>query len=521
MPNPIKSKLDLSFTDYKIRSDKIIGGAILLTFSLLTILLVMEATFDLPASSFTILIPSYIVSSSLLIAYKRKVNPQTLKTLYLIFIFFLMEVHCLSNPKSLHALLHWFCFIPIAAIIVSGLRSSVFWLAIVIITITINVFYVDHLIGSSYEVTVTLVPLYIVGIIFILTTFIYTFLLYKLLGEAYNGMKQKSEALEILKSKSDAKNKKLEDYQQVLFNLSKDSALLTGDYDSLYRKICMIAVDKLGINRVSIWIFDKSASTLDRKYLYGDSGGTDEIVTITKIEFPRYFKKVLSKNYIAADDVLSDPHTEELIKRYLEPLNIFSLLDSPITLDGKTIGLICCENQHEIHRWSTEDILFVQSLSDFIALGYKSKQIRVLLQKVRTQNGDLMEKGRQIEAYNEQLSALNEELTVMNESLEVTVRNRTSILEQKNKQLREYAFINSHLLRAPLSRILGLSYIISKEKLNLTESRLLSALLLASEELDSIVRKISDLLYKGDDFGRQDIKEIIERNFKGDLKKEA
>lgn len=520
MPNSRSTKLDLSFTDYKIRSNRIVGGAILFTFSILTILLVLEAVFDL-SSSYKILLPSYIVSSSLLIAYKRKVNPQVLKSLYLIFIFILVEVHILSNPRSFHSLLYWFSFVPIAAIIVSGLRSSIIWLLTVLITLNLNVFYVDYFLGDSYETTIEITPFYIVALIFTLTTFFYTFLLYKLLGEAYNGMKEKSEALEILSRKSDEKNRKLEDYQKVLFNLSKDSSLLTGNFDFLYQKICKIAVDNLGINRVSIWILDKSACILERKYLFGESGGSDEIVAITSEEFPRYFKKMLSKNYIAADDVMTHPYTKELIKSYLEPLNIFSLLDSPITLDGKTIGLICCENQNEFHQWSAEEILFVQSLSDFIALGYKSKQIRVLLQKVRTQNRDLVDKGRQIEAYNEELSALNEELTVMNESLEVTVQKRTCVLEQKNKQLREYAFINSHLLRAPLSRILGLSYIISKEKLNLNDSRLMAALLLASEELDSIVRKISDLLYKGDDFDRKDINEIIERNFKEDLKKEV
>lgn len=519
MANHRDIKLELSFTDYKIRSNKIAGGAIIFTFSILTILLILEAVFDL-SSSYEILLPSYIVSSSLLIAYKRKVNFRVLKALYLIFIFVLIEVHVISNPKSFHSLLYWFSFVPVAAIIVSGLRSSIIWLLIVLITISLNVFYVVYFLGDSYETTIDITPFYIITLIFTLTTFFYTFLLYKLLGEAYAGMKEKSEALEILSRKSDEKNKKLEDYQQVLFNLSKDSSLLTGDYDSLYQKICKIAVDNLGINRVSVWILDKSGSALDRKYLFG-ALGSDEIVTITNSEFPRYFKKILSKNYIAAADVLNHPYTEELIKSYLKPLNIFSLLDSPITLDGKTIGLICCENQNEFHQWTAEEILFVQSLSDFIALGYKSQQIRVLLQKVRTQNRDLVDKGRQIEAYNEELSALNEELTVMNESLEVTVRNRTSVLEQKNKQLREYAFINSHLLRAPLSRILGLSYIISKEKLNLNDSRLMTALLSASEELDSIVRKISDLLYKGDDFNREDINEIIERNFKGDLEKEV
>jgi light-regulated signal transduction histidine kinase (bacteriophytochrome) len=102
----------------------------------------------------------------------------------------------------------------------------------------------------------------------------------------------------------------------------------------------------------------------------------------------------------------------------------------------------------------------------------------------------------------------------MNESLEVAVQHRTSALEKQNKQLSEYAFINSHMLRAPLSRILGLTYILSKEKLNIKDSKLLNALTIASEDLDGIVRKISSLLYKREDFTRNDINDIIERNFK-------
>src|SRR5690606_2281959 len=118
----------------------------------------------------------------------------------------------------------------------------------------------------------------------------------------------------------------------------------------------------------------------------------------------------------------------ELVAGYLKPLQIFSLLDSPINLDGRPIGIVCCENQHSFRSWSTEDILFVQSLADFIALGFKSAEVRTLLQKIRTQNRDLKDKGKEIEAYNEELSALNEELKITNETLEVAVQHRTSAL---------------------------------------------------------------------------------------------
>ena len=97
--------------------------------------------------------------------------------------------------------------------------------------------------------------------------------------------------------------------------------------------------------------------------------------------------------------------------------------------------------------------------------------------------------------------------------LEEKVKDRTAVLESKNKQLTEYAFINSHLLRAPLARVLGLSYILVESVKNQEDSRVVNALINASEELDTIIQKISDLLYDGNNFSREDVEEIIRKNF--------
>lgn len=515
MQNQIKFFLSPFFRDYKIRSDKNLKYALVLTFAISVIFIFSDVLIDIPSSSINIQIAFACVCLFLIVSYKRNGNKKWIQYLYLTFLFLIVEMHFLENPRSFHLIVYWFCLIPVTAVIVSGLRQSIFWFVVVLVVLIANIVFLSFLLGSSYTVSIDVKAFLVVGVVFSVATFSSSILLYKLLGEAYNDMKAKSKELETLRNLSDAKKKKMLDYQKTLFSLSKDSTVIGGDFVKLYKKICKVAVEKLQITRVSIWIFDEKTSVLKRQYLYQTSGGTDEIMEITKEERPNYFQAILTKNFIAAEDAFTHPDTADFVEDYLKPLNIHALLDSPITLDGKPIGIICCENQDEFHPWTAGDILFVQSLSDFIALGAKSNQIRALLQRIRSQNRDLVEKRKQIEGYNEELSALNEELTLMNESLELTVQNRTSVLEQKNKQLREYAFINSHLLRAPLSRILGLSYIISKEKLNISDAKLLKALLLASEELDSIVRKISNLLYEGNDFSRQDIREIIERNMNG------
>ena len=89
---------------------------------------------------------------------------------------------------------------------------------------------------------------------------------------------------------------------------------------------------------------------------------------------------------------------------------------------------------------------------------------------------------------------------------------RTHELEAQNRQLTEYAFINSHLLRAPLARVLGLSNLLILEQNTPVNNKLIESLIVATSELDQIIRRISDILYDGNNLTREDIQEIIDRN---------
>ena len=105
---------------------------------------------------------------------------------------------------------------------------------------------------------------------------------------------------------------------------------------------------------------------------------------------------------------------------------------------------------------------------------------------------------------------LNEDLRRLNEMLEQKVHERTKGLKEKNEQLTEYAFVNSHLLRAPLSRILGLSQLLqassSQEDLDM-----INAMKDSADELDSIVRRINVLLDDQGSFDRSKIEELIKK----------
>ena len=74
----------------------------------------------------------------------------------------------------------------------------------------------------------------------------------------------------------------------------------------------------------------------------------------------------------------------------------------------------------------------------------------------RKANDALKKLNEQIEQQAEELRRANEEIITMNNNLETVVQKRTEELKRKNKQLKEYLASHSHIVRAPLARILGL-----------------------------------------------------------------
>ena len=64
--------------------------------------------------------------------------------------------------------------------------------------------------------------------------------------------------------------------------------------------------------------------------------------------------------------------------------------------------------------------------------------------------------------------------------------------------------INSHLLRGPLCRILGLIHLVDHTEIQTKEKDLIDHLKTSAEELDEVVKKINSAIEKGGHFGRQE-----------------
>ncbi len=278
------------------------------------------------------------------------------------------------------------------------------------------------------------------------------------------------------------RNNILQDHLTTLVEFSKSKIVNFGTVVDATREIARLTAHSLGVSRISIWNYDEAARTITSSACYDLKSETFlDNITLDLTQVPQYEKAIRNKRIIAATDARTDPSTREFKDSYLVPLDIYSMLDITYMHEGQLDGLICCEQQGAPREWKSEDIIFVSSVADIISLAYRSVQRR---------------------DYEKRLKQQSKEITRMNEQLEQRVKERTEELQNRNHQLTEYAFINSHLLRSPVSKILGLINLMEVDKAS-DPQEMIQHLRRSCNELDAIVQKITITLDGGEHLDRK------------------
>lgn len=68
----------------------------------------------------------------------------------------------------------------------------------------------------------------------------------------------------------------------------------------------------------------------------------------------------------------------------------------------------------------------------------------------------------------------------------------TNAIQEQNTKLREIAYIQSHVIRVPLARIMSISELIDMEYSGVVDTDLLTYLNVSASELDVVIRDVVD-----------------------------
>lgn len=205
-----------------------------------------------------------------------------------------------------------------------------------------------------------------------------------------------------------ASERRLRRQSTALLELATNNKLICGDLGVAIQAITETAANTLELERVSVWLYNSEKTSIICLDLYERSSDRHSSgLELFSVDYPNYFQSLQTERIIAAHNARNDPRTSEFSDNYMTPLGITSMLDSPIRLSGKMIGVVCHEHIGTPRNWTIEEENFAASLADFVALAMEGAERR------RAQQA----------------------LLKANEELEIRVEERTAALKEANHQL--------------------------------------------------------------------------------------
>jgi hypothetical protein len=384
----------------------------------------------------------------------------------------------------------WFVLCPLIAFITLSTRVARIWLGIILSTVIAFYFFEDAIVVTQflpkkawYFVSYLLFfpVLYSILRIFrrevskrniALTTLNQRLVVErKMLQKSQEELLQKTERLKEAEAKALERSAKLSFYLDQLIEVKRMEELHIGSLQYSIQAVTKFLVRAMDLENVAVWHVQPDTQSLELFKYLGNSSDVFERAVIYRRDFVDAYDMLATGAIVVADSHSNE--ADQLKAVFVCSPGTDSMINCPFFIDGRFAGFISCRATQRV--WSQEDLLFVRAISDTIPLAFKSHGRRV------QQN---------------MLEAKQREITEINGSLEKKVKERTILLNERNKQLTDFAFTNAHCIRGPICRLLGLQNLLAVTTDEADVRKIAEYMNLSVSELDDITRKTSAQLNK-------------------------
>lgn len=158
-------------------------------------------------------------------------------------------------------------------------------------------------------------------------------------------------------------------YLRTHLDLMSQRDLILADAHQTILRVDEAASEALRVERVSVWFLEQSPSRIRCVDLYSRrSRSHNSGLELTAHDYPPYFAAIATERTVAANDACNDPRTACFAATYFRPLGITSLLDVPIWVKGRMIGVVCHEHVGPPRTWGADEEAFAYVMSSYIGL---------------------------------------------------------------------------------------------------------------------------------------------------------
>ncbi len=185
----------------------------------------------------------------------------------------------------------------------------------------------------------------------------------QIIGEVEDITEQRTAELDKI-----LRTRRLESQRAAIVSIATHDAVVNGHLDDAFPAVTDLASSAMDVKRTSIWLYDDERVILSCSDLFTtDSNQHSSGLELAADAFPAYFEALEADRVLDADDARSDTRTIELAEPYLIPLHITSLLDAPIRVRGRVVGVVCFEHTGEPRIWQSDELTFAGEVADQVA----------------------------------------------------------------------------------------------------------------------------------------------------------
>ncbi len=132
--------------------------------------------------------------------------------------------------------------------------------------------------------------------------------------------------------------------------------------------VCRGIAERTSATRASIWAFSPDAGSITSLCLFDAwHDGFSGDVTLRREDYAPYFEAMLADRKVVAPRARTHPATACFNRTYFEPLDIHSLLDFVVLVDGVVAGIVCCEHCGEPRHWTESDMGVLAGHAELVA----------------------------------------------------------------------------------------------------------------------------------------------------------